>query len=364
MSEVRLEYGQSVVALPKDRLLEAMSGADMEKMRVLLLLASDEGLRGDYDKARAEITARLDITGTAFDKDIEFWSAAGVISLAGAADEKAPQADLTAKVVPAEPDSAKTKPEPKPETARGGKGKPLMPSALPTYTESQCADIISASPDLADVTAMCQQIVGKIFTPADIAVIVTMYDHLGLGGEYIVTLFSYLSGKGKNSLRYIERTAVNLFDEGVDTVDDLNAYIKRKDEFEDNVGKIRSLIGAGQRELTAKEKKCFTCWLDEWCFPIDVITRAYEVTVDKIGDPSVSYMNKVLENWKNSGLTTLGAVEASLENYKKKKAEAAHGTETVNGAESGFQTDEFFEAALRRSYRGAGNPEDIPAAKG
>lgn len=60
---------------------------------------------------------RLDITGTAFDKDIEFWSAAGVISLAGAADEKAPQADLTAKVVPAEPDSAKTKPEPKPETA-------------------------------------------------------------------------------------------------------------------------------------------------------------------------------------------------------------------------------------------------------
>ncbi|MFQ9149932.1 MAG: DnaD domain-containing protein [Eubacteriales bacterium] len=157
---------------------------------------------------------------------------------------------------------------------------------------------------------------------------------------------------------------MNLFDEGVDTVDALNAYIKRKDEFEDNVGKIRSLIGAGQRELTAKEKKCFTCWLDEWCFPIDVITRAYEVTVDKIGDPSVSYMNKVLENWKNSGLTTLEAVEASLENYKKKKAEAAHGTETVNGAESGFQTDEFFEAALRRSYRGAGNPEDIPAAKG
>ena len=82
-----------------------------------------------------------------------------------------------------------------------------------------------------------------------------MYDHLGLGGEYIVTLFSYLSGKGKNSLRYIERTAVNLFDEGVDTVDALNAYIKRKDEFEDNVGKIRSLIGAGQRELTAKEEE-------------------------------------------------------------------------------------------------------------
>ena len=361
MSGIRIEYGQSVVALPKDRLLAAMNGADMERMRVLLLLASDEGLRSDYDRARADITARLDITGTAFDKDVEFWSTAGVISLAAAENKTAQPSERPANTAPAVTDAAV--PEQKPEIGtKRGKEKTLMPSSLPTYTESQCADIISASQDLADVTAMCQQIVGKIFTPADIAVIVTMYDHLGLGGEYIVTLFSYLSGKGKNSLRYIERTAVNLFDEGVDTVDALNAYIKRKDEFEDNIGKIRSLIGAGQRELTAKEKKFFTCWLDEWCLPIDVITRAYEVTVDKIGDPSVSYMNKVLENWKNSDLTTIGAVEASLENYKKKKAEAAHGTETVNGAESGFQTDEFFEAALRRSYRGAGSPED--AAKG
>jgi DNA replication protein DnaD len=34
-------------------------------------------------------------------------------------------------------------------------------------------------------------------------------------------------------------------------------------------------------------------------------------------------MNKVLENWHKSGLTTIEAVEASLESYKKSKAEAA-----------------------------------------
>lgn len=47
----------------------------------------------------------------------------------------------------------------------------------------------------------------------------------------------------------------------------------------------------------------------------------------------------------------------SLEAYKKSKAEAAQGASTVNGTESGFKTDEFFEAALRRSFKAAAQPD-------
>ena len=360
MRSLKLEYGTSVVCLPVEKVFKSLDGADMQKMKVLLLLAADERLRENFGERRIEITERLDITLSALEKDIEFWTLAGVISVSddGAAAE--PSDSRTERKnepekhelfdTPSENNEEKSRKN-DPHSAPKIAVRTPMPSSLPTYTESQCADVINASVDLADVMAMCQQIVGKIFTSADVSVIVTMYDHLGLSGEYIVTLFSYCCGRGKKSLRYIERTALNLFDEGVDNVDALNDYIKRKDELEDNLQRIRRLIGAGARELTAKEKKFFSCWLDEWRFSMEVITRAYEITIDKINEPSVSYMNKILENWNNSGLTTIEAVEASLENYKKKKAEASHGTETVNGTESGFQTDEFFEAALRRSYR-------------
>ena len=366
MRSLKLDYGSSVVCLPAEKIFKSLDGADMQKMKVLLLLAADEGLRKNYGERRSEITERLDITLSALEKDIEFWTLAGVISVSDDGAEamafdnpragrenavSSKNAQEKSEIAAAPSEKTDEESQKKDHSAPRIAVKTPMPSSLPTYTESQCADVINASSDLADVMAMCQQIVGKIFTSADVSVIVTMYDHLGLSGEYIVTLFSYCCGRGKKSLRYIERTALNLFDEGIDNADALNGYIKRKDELEDNLQQIRKLIGAGARELTAKEKKFFSCWLDEWRFSMDVITRAYEITVDKINEPSVSYMNKILENWNNSGLTTIEAVEASLENYKKKKAEASHGVETVNGTETGFQTDEFFEAALRRSYR-------------
>ena len=50
-------------------------------------------------------------------------------------------------------------------------------------------------------------------------------------------------------------------------------------------------------------------------------------------------MAKILENWHNSGIKTLEDAERSLEDYKNK-----HQIQM-----STFDTDEFLEAALKRS---------------
>ena len=336
------DFGDGVIPLPKEKLLGALPTANEFNLKVLLLTAADDRLRSDYDACCAELRTRLDCTQSALERAFAYWNKSGLLTVSEvvAASAEAAAAQPADTPRPAQQSDAETKSK-----------KTLQSASLPAYSESQCADILAASPDLPDTIDMCQQILQKIFTPSDVAIIVALYDHLGLGGEYIASLCAFCAGNGKKSLRYIERTAINLFDEGVDTLDALNAYIKKKEDFEENLSKIRRLIGAGSRELTAKEKKAFACWLDEWGFGIDIITRAYEITVDKISEPSVAYINRVLENWHKSGLNTLEAVEASLETYKKNKLEAAHDTQTINGTESGFQTDEFFEAALRRSYK-------------
>lgn len=314
---LKIEYGNSVFALPREALTAVLAKAGGFELKVLLILASSDILRADVDVACEAVCRELDCTKSAFNKAVKFWVEAGVIS--------------HAQSVPKAPS---TKEPPK---------KALMQSDMPTYTEAQAADIIEKNSELSGIIDACQQITGKIFTPADAQAVVTMYDYLGLvDAGYIETLFAYCKSLGKTSARYAEKVAVSMADEGIDTTDALNEYIARRERLETDMQKLRTLIGANGRALTAKEKKLFECWLDEWRFDTEVITRAYEVTVDNLGELKLTYMNKVLENWHRDGLNTIEAVTASLEAYAKNKAAA-----TKNG--SGFETDEMFEAALRRS---------------
>lgn len=314
---LKIEYQNSVFALPREALTAVLSNAGGFELKVLLILASNDALRTDVDAACEAVCGELDCTKSAFNKAVKFWANAGVISYA----------------------EGKAEPNGKKEPQK----KALMQSDMPTYTEAQTADIIEKSSDLSGIIDACQQITGKIFTPADSQAVVTMYDYLGLvDAGYIETLFAYCKSLGKTSARYAEKVAVGMVDDGIDTTDALNEYIARRERLETDMQKLRTLIGAGDRALTAKEKKLFECWLGEWRFDTEVITRAYEVTVDNLGELKLTYMNKVLENWHRDGLNNIEAVEASLEAYAKNKAAA-----TKSG--SGFETDEMFEAALRRS---------------
>ena len=91
-----------------------------------------------------------------------------------------------------------------------------------------------------------------------------------------------------------------------------------------------------ERALTTKEKKFLTTWVCDFGYGIDVIKKAYEVTVDATGKPSASYANAVLERWNKEGLRDVAAIEtAKSENLP------------VNGT---FDINEFLEDAIRKTF--------------
>ncbi len=323
--KLKIHYGDGVLCLPKKEVLDSLTAADGFNLKVLLLVSAEESLRNDYSSLSKELCTRLDCTPTALKKAVAFWQNKGILELCNADTEAEKTAEAASNGVKATEN-----------------GRYLQTSELPTYTEGQVADVIEKNTELRGTIDICQQIVGKIFTPAEAQTVVRLFDHLRLDGEYIVTLFAYCRDNGKKSLRYIEKTAIGLYDDGIDTTSALNEHIKWLECRDELTAKVKNLIGAASRALTSKEKKSIEQWTMEWKFDFDVISRAYEVTVDSIGDVKLPYMNKVLENWHDSGLTTIKSVEESLEAYKKNKTEAEN-------TASGFDTDEFFKAAVARS---------------
>ena len=114
-----------------------------------------------------------------------------------------------------------------------------------------------------------------------------------------------------------------------------------KERMKDAEGQIRAMFGMTGRALTTKEKKYISSWVEKMNFDVEMIRLAYDKTVDATHEPSCPYANGILERWFADGIDTPDKVAAADEKHLVAKAAEQSG---------GFDTDIFFEAALKRSY--------------
>ena len=76
----------------------------------------------------------------------------------------------------------------------------------------------------------------------------------------------------------------------------------------------------------------------------DIVLRAYEITVEKTGKYTISYLDKILTNWHTTGYTTIEEIDEAQSRYSENKKEENKGS---------FDTDDFFERSLKRSMDNA-----------
>ena len=219
--------------------------------------------------------------------------------------------------------------------------RPDRAAELPHYNTDEAAKYLESHPAASNLIDCCQQELGKIFNTSEAEIVIGLLDYLSLDPEYILLLFAHCAKWGMKSLRYIEKMAITLHDAGIVTYDQLDLHLKKADRVSRVEYALRDLFGIGKRALIKRERDAFFRWVAEWEMPLDVITRAYEITVGSTKEPSVPYTNAILEKWHAKGLTTLEAVE---------EEEAQRNPASGKGGMGNFDTDDFFEAALRRSY--------------
>ena len=220
-------------------------------------------------------------------------------------------------------------------------------------TSAELADLLEARKEVNDFLRECQNVWGEMFNTHQTNTILGFVDYLGLEWDYILALLAFGVREqdkrgGKRSLRYVEKMAFDFYDEGITDLPALQEKIRRLEQTAEVEGSLRRMFGMGERALTPAEKKKFSTWLYEYQYGLDVITRAFEVTVDAKGSPNLKYMDAVLANWNRDGLRTLEDIEASEARFQAQKAEKLNKKPASDGQGS-FNTDDFFAAAVRRS---------------
>lgn len=337
---IDVDYGRSVLSLPGSlvKLLPKLSEAEI---RILILIYSSPEYRGDEYAVEEKLAGELSFGADEITQAIKNLRAHGFFarSLRAAktpsmsakkADEKAPQVNEAQKK-----DEKKKSEDSKADTA-------VIPSYHADYTGEQVASLVDSHPEYKVIIDEAQKICGTMFTPTEISRVIGMADYLKMSLEHILLMFSFCAGKGKNSVAYVTKTAYTLYNQGIDSLPAFEEYVKTSELFDNTVTKVRAIFGMGTRSLSSKEKETIAGWCAEE-YPEELIKLAYDVAINNGAKVPFSYTAKVLEKWNASGYKTVSDVEAARDRYRQQKMQ-----------NTSFDTDEFFEAALRRGSKKMG----------
>ena len=342
MTYIHINYGQKTVALPAvDPAILARATAD--DLRVLLCLcAADVPPSGESMDELCAAVGRLAGCGAmTAAASVAFWRGIGVLELSGTvADTKmAPPAKVTSQPVAEN------------VTVRRSADQ------LPHYTTSELADLLESRPEARENIDECHRIWGSLLNSQEINTILALSDYLGLEWDYILSLMARCVEDmdklgARHSMRYVEKQALAYYDEGIHTLDALQDKFRALDKLRSTEGHLRTLFGMGERKLTPRETKYFSTWLHEFGFDYEIIELAYNVAVDAKGEPKMSYINSVLANWNKDGLRTPEAIEEAQLLFRAdrdRKRVAATSKPASTETDGSFNTENFFEAAVRRS---------------
>lgn len=320
--------GNDVIALPKNILLNKLNTVSETELKVLICASAIATEKQSFDAEDIQKMCGLDLTEIII--ALQFWRGSDVLSVQGQSPVQNTQSEAQSAAVK---DEKLT----------------LQKDEMPTYSGEDIAKLFEGNAELKLLIDECQKIAGKIFNPYEINKIITLYDYIGLSAEYVLLLYNYCKNKGKTVVHYFFKTALNLYDEGVDTPEKLQEYIKYKERTDSFKGKVKTIFGIFFRALTKKEDQIIEKWSESWGFGVDIIEYAYELTVNATSRGSLSYANKILENWHNQGITTLEKAKELDAEFKKTRK-----PDNAPAQNSSFDDDEFFEAALKRSYENIG----------
>ena len=324
---MKLNFGQEVLVLPASA-LSHLDAATPEQLRVLLWLASDPSLATKH----RQLAKLAGCDATAARTAVDFWCACGLLGEVGES------------AVPA----MATVPNDTPV-----KKKLQRADELPNYTSTELAELLEARAGVRVLIDEAQRILGKMFNPSDVNIMVGMLDYLGMNEECILLLLAHCKKIGKSNLRAIEKYAYTLIDKGINDVEAMEEEICRVEAMYTFEGEIRSLFGMKNRALTSKESKMLSAWLS-FGYDINIVRMAYEITVNATGEASVAYTNAILEKWNANAWKTVAEIEAGMTAEREKREGAAGKKELGNS----FDTDDFFEAALQRGFRERSRSEE------
>ncbi len=223
----------------------------------------------------------------------------------------------------------------------------------PDYSPNNIKALIDDNREIKALLEICENIIAKPLTPRETEILVWMYDSLELPIDVITVLVTYCKNNSK-PIRYMEKTAIDWAERGIFTCDAAADYLSIFSSY----GKVLGFFGIRDRGPSSNDKKYIDKWMLDYKMPLEVIEIACSKTVENTGKAAFSYANKIIENWYNTGINSVEAVEKAdiefadrSEKNKAEKPTRQSGNAFTNYDQKTYTEEEIEEILARKRAR-------------
>lgn len=162
-----------------------------------------------------------------------------------------------------------------------------------------------------------QMRLGRNLKSNETGTLVWLYDDEGLDVSLILMIVQYAAAHNKANIRFIESTAVDWINKGIDTVADADAELNRMAMGDQAWKIVSSAFGLERRKPSKKETELSLLWVNDWKMSKEMLEAAYEECVNAKSKFSFPYTAKIIDSWHEKGFKTPKDIQKSKQDVEK-----------------------------------------------
>lgn len=239
---------------------------------------------------------------------------------------------------PTEPAAKATDNPPKEKSTE--KVLPELPVLKPT--QEQIAQRVDASTEVRELLNEAQQILGRTIGYSAQAALLMLFDHYALPIPVILMICEYARSTGRQgNINYIQTMGKNWAERGIDTFDKAVEQLVALENTDKLWKEFASFAGITSPRPTTTQQKYLDTWHNKWKFSLEMICIAYEKAAERTGQLNMNYMNGILKNWNENGISTVEDIE---------KYDKAPKVTSIKDAKKPLTTSYDIEQAEREAF--------------
>lgn len=174
------------------------------------------------------------------------------------------------------------------------------------YTKAELAKLMD-NPEADQIIFIAEQYLGTTFNPAEMESLLYIYDRLGFSSDLIEYLLGVCVEKRIHNVSHIEEMAIDWYKNGISTIADAKKTNSAQRKASTAICKA---LGIDGRSLAESEQMFLLKWNTTYGFSLDFILEACHRTIQATGKPSFNYIDSILKNWHEAGVSSMEDVQA------------------------------------------------------